>query len=67
LVHCTIDAPSVRAIDTGVEISSSDTSTVVASLDPRSLVKAGSHLRLTVDTLRLHTFDLETGDAIGRP
>jgi len=67
LVHCTIDAPSVRAIDSGVEISDSSTSTVVASLDPRSLVKAGSHLSLTVDTLRLHAFDLETGAAIGRP
>ena len=67
LVHCTVDAAAVRSIDTGVEISGDDTSTMVASLDPRSLVKAGDHLTLSVDTLRLHTFDLETGDAIGRP
>ncbi|MDP2291378.1 MAG: ATP-binding cassette domain-containing protein, partial [Actinomycetota bacterium] len=67
LVHCTIDAPAVRAIDSGVEISDSTTSTMVASLDPRSQVKVGNHLHLTVDTLRLHAFDLETGAAIGRP
>ena len=66
LVHCTVDAPSVRAIDTGVEISDRTTSTIVASLDPRNQVKVGDRLHLTLDTMRLHAFDLETGAAIGR-
>ncbi len=66
LVHSTIEAPSVRAIDTGVEISDQRESTIVASLDPRNQVKVGDRLRLTVDTLRMHAFDLETGSAIGR-
>jgi multiple sugar transport system ATP-binding protein len=66
LVHCTIDAPAVSAIDTGVEISESTTSTIVASLDPRSQVKVGDRLALTIDTLRLHAFDLGSGTTIGR-
>ncbi|MEQ1700131.1 MAG: sn-glycerol-3-phosphate ABC transporter ATP-binding protein UgpC [Ilumatobacteraceae bacterium] len=66
LVHCTVEAPSVRAIDSGVEISDQPTSTIVASLDPRNRVKVGDRLQLTLDTLRLHGFDLETGAAIGR-
>ncbi|MDO8362979.1 MAG: sn-glycerol-3-phosphate ABC transporter ATP-binding protein UgpC [Actinomycetota bacterium] len=66
LVHSTIDAPAVRSIDTGVEISDKAESAVVASLDPRRQVSEGSRLTLTLDTLRMHAFDLETGDAIGR-
>ena len=66
LVHCTIGAPSVRAIDSGVEVSANDTSAIVAKLDPRSPVKVGDRVSLTVDTLRVHAFDLETGSAIGR-
>ena len=66
LVHCTIDAPAVRAIDSGVEISDQPESSIVASLDPRNPVKVGDRLQLTVDTLRMHAFDLESGDAIGR-
>ena len=66
LVHSTVEAPSVRAIDHGVEISDQRESSIVASLDPRNTVKIGDRLRLTVDTLRMHAFDLETGAAIGR-
>ncbi len=66
LVHSTVQAPAVRSTDTGVEVSDSDTSTIVSSLDPRRRVHAGDRLELTVDTMRLHAFDLETGDAIGR-
>jgi len=65
-VHCTIDAPAVRAIDTGVEISDQPESSIVASLDPRHPVKMGDRLHLTVDTLRMHAFDLDTGEAVGR-
>ena len=66
LVHCTVEAPSVRAIDSGVEISDQRESSIVASLDPRNTVKVGDRLRLTVDTLRMHAFDLASGAAIGR-
>ena len=66
MVHSTIDAPAVRSIDTGVEISQGTESSMVASLDPRRRVVIGDRLELTVDALRLHAFDLETGQAIGR-
>jgi len=66
LVHSTIAAQSVRAIDAGVEISDQRDSSIVASLDPRNQVKVGDRLRLKVDTLRMHAFDLESGAAIGR-
>jgi len=66
LVHCTVAAPSVRAVDGGVEISDQRESSIVASLDPRNQVAVGDRLRLTVDTLRMHAFDLESGAAIGR-
>jgi multiple sugar transport system ATP-binding protein len=66
LVHSTVKAPAVRSTDSGVEISDSDESTIVSSLDPRRRVHVEDRLELTVDTMRLHAFDLETGDAIGR-
>jgi multiple sugar transport system ATP-binding protein len=65
LVHATIDAPGVRMGDTGVEVGSG-TSTVVASLDPRATARAGERLTLALDPHRLHAFDLENGQAIGR-
>ena len=66
LVHATIDAPSVRSTDTAIEVSAGSTSTVIASLDPRRSVSVGERLTLTVDEMRLHAFDLQTGAAIGR-
>ncbi len=66
LVHATVDAVAVRAVDTGVEIATGTSSTIIASLDPRRDVRVGEQLTLTVDTLRLHAFDLESGEAIGR-
>ena len=65
LVHATIDAPSVRMGDTGVEVDSGP-STVVASLDPRATARAGEQLTLALDPNRLHAFDLASGQAIGR-
>ena len=65
LVHATIAAPAVRMADAGVEIGSSP-STVIASLDPRDTARAGERLTLAVDTLRMHAFDVESGQAIGR-
>ncbi len=66
LVHSTVNAPAVYSVEGGVEISDHPTSTVVASLDPRKRVKVGDRLTLTLDTLRVHAFDLDTGNAIGR-
>jgi len=66
LVHATVAAPSVRSTDDGVEIGGGSESTIIAKLDPRHRVKAGDRLSLSVDTLRLHAFDMETGAAIGR-
>ncbi|MCX6520204.1 MAG: sn-glycerol-3-phosphate ABC transporter ATP-binding protein UgpC [Actinobacteria bacterium] len=66
LVHATMGAPSVRSTDTAIETSSGNESTVVASLDPRREIRVGERVTLTLDTLRLHAFDLSTGAAIGR-
>ena len=63
LVHATLGAPAVRQGDQDVEVGTGS-STIVASLDPRRTVRAGERLSLTVDTDRLHAFDLETGTAI---
>ncbi|MEZ5248326.1 MAG: hypothetical protein R2713_03625 [Ilumatobacteraceae bacterium] len=56
----------MRAIDTGVEIGTGTSSTMIASLDPRRDVRVGERLTLSVDTMRVHAFDLQTGAAIGR-
>ena len=66
LVHASIGAPSVRSTDTAIETSSGNESTVIASLDPRREIRVGERVSLTLDTLRLHAFDLSTGAAIGR-
>ena len=66
LVHASIDAVAVRAIDTGVEIGTGTSSRMIASLDPRRDVRVGERLTLSVDTMRVHAFDLQTGAAIGR-
>ncbi len=66
LVHCTVTSPSVRSTEAGVEVSDKPDSTIVASLDSRQRVEPGERMRLTVDPLRLHAFDLDTGAAIGR-
>jgi multiple sugar transport system ATP-binding protein len=66
LVHSTIDAPAVRSTDTGVETDAHSSSTIVTSLDPRRRVQVGDRVQFAVDTMRLHAFDLDTGDSIGR-
>jgi multiple sugar transport system ATP-binding protein len=66
LVHATVESPSVRAVDDGVEISDKPDSMIIASLDPRRSVEMGQRLTLTVDTNRVHLFDLESGEAIAR-
>ena len=66
LVHATIGAASVRSTDTGTEIGTDAESTIIASLDPRRHADEGDRMSMTVDTVRLHAFDLESGEAIGR-
>ena len=67
LVHSTIAAPSVYATDTSIETGTETDSTVIASLDPAPRhPRCSERVTLTVDLLRLHAFDLESGDAIGR-
>jgi multiple sugar transport system ATP-binding protein len=65
LVHATIVAPSVRQTDDGVEVGSAETSMIIASMDTRNAIVAGDKLNLSIDTTRIHVFDMETGDAIG--
>ena len=64
LVHATIDAPSVRQTDDGIETSDSTTSMIVASMDARDNIRVAERVSLKVDTTRIHVFDMATGDAI---
>ncbi len=66
LVHGTVHAPAVKAIDTGVEQSDKPSSMMIASIDPRRKVDVDHPLTLAVDINRVHLFDLDTGLAIGR-
>ncbi|MCU1392828.1 MAG: ugpC [Ilumatobacteraceae bacterium] len=66
LVHSMLEAPAVTQNDDGVIVSTAPTSTFIASLDTRQEVQVGDRTRLTVDTTRMHLFDLDTGDAIAR-
>ena len=65
LVHASIDSPSVRQNDDGVQIGKDPSAMIIASMDPRDRVQVGDRVALTVDTSRIHLFDIETGDAIG--
>ncbi|MEO7398023.1 MAG: sn-glycerol-3-phosphate ABC transporter ATP-binding protein UgpC [Ilumatobacteraceae bacterium] len=71
IVHFTVDAPLIdtedvrEAQDLDDELLSLDNRTIcIASLEPRSSVRRGDDIELTVDTVRLHLFDIGTGDAI---
>ena len=64
LVHATIDAPSVKQTDDGIETSDSTTSMIVASMDARDNIRVAERVSLKVDTTRIHVFDMATGDAI---
>jgi multiple sugar transport system ATP-binding protein len=73
-VFFSIDATPVRAEGVAVEAANEDTATNgilagaapngVARLDPRSSIDAGTRVRFTVDTERLHFFDADTHQAI---
>jgi multiple sugar transport system ATP-binding protein len=78
VVHFTIDAPQALtddvkelAHDVGVEAlekveqeAEGGRSTVTARLSPRTQVKVGDNVELTVDTSRLHFFDPDDGAGI---
>jgi multiple sugar transport system ATP-binding protein len=76
VVHFGLDAPpaiteDVRelAVDVGNEAlekleQSTDRTTVLARLNPRTMAQAGESIELVVDTHRLHFFDPDTGLAI---
>ena len=70
IVHFPLDAEQyvvADAIEDDAEKglgSDEDTSTFVARVSPRSNVSNGEPISLTVDTSRLHFFDIETGLAI---
>jgi multiple sugar transport system ATP-binding protein len=46
--------------------AASDTTRLVARVDPRTRVREGDVVRLVIDTARLHLFDLDSGQAIAR-
>jgi multiple sugar transport system ATP-binding protein len=78
VVHFTIDAPQAitddvkeLAHDVGVEAlekveqeAEGGRSTMTARLSPRTQVKPGDNVELTVDTTRLHFFDPDDGSGI---
>jgi multiple sugar transport system ATP-binding protein len=73
VVHFQVDAPRVQTEDTreleadrgSDELAALDETTAfVASFSARSEVRPGDVVELTVDTERLHLFDLDTGAAL---
>jgi multiple sugar transport system ATP-binding protein len=69
LVHFGIEAKAATVVssDSLQQIKSSDSgasSPAIARLTPRSDVRLGGEVELTIDTERLHFFDPQTGEAI---
>jgi multiple sugar transport system ATP-binding protein len=69
LVHFGIEAPAAQVVssDSLQQIKSDDagaTSPAVARLTPRSSVRLGGTVELSIDTDRLHFFDPQSGQAI---
>ncbi|TDQ45719.1 ABC transporter ATP-binding protein [Actinorugispora endophytica] len=60
------DAAGDEEDETGIPLSG-DQSVFTARVNPRSAVRPGHEIALTVDTRRLHYFDIESGLAIGHP
>jgi multiple sugar transport system ATP-binding protein len=75
-VHFLIDAVAARTEDTDLATGTSELGGFasvgvegsraggVARISPRSAIKAGARVTFTVDTERLHFFDIDTGAAI---
>jgi multiple sugar transport system ATP-binding protein len=78
VVHVTIAAPAAMtddmrelASDVGQEAlehverqAAGGTTTILARLNPRTVVNTGDHIELVVDTHRLHFFDPDSGSGI---
>ncbi|HJO99588.1 MAG: sn-glycerol-3-phosphate ABC transporter ATP-binding protein UgpC [Candidatus Thalassarchaeaceae archaeon] len=64
LVHFHLDAAAVDTGDPDVLDDLEDAALMIARVDPRSPVRSGSRIELTVDTKRLHFFDPKTNLAI---
>ena len=64
LIHFPFDAPAVDSGDPDVLKDLDDMPLMVARVDPRSTARIGSQIELTVDTERLHFFDVDTQLAI---
>ena len=64
LVHFHLDAPTVDSGDPDLLDDLEDRTLMIAWVDPRSPVRSGDRIELTVDTERLHFFDPATNLAI---
>ena len=64
LVHFHLDAPTVDSGDPDLLDDLEDRTLMIARVDPRSPVRSGDRIELTVDTERLHFFDPATNLAI---
>jgi multiple sugar transport system ATP-binding protein len=78
LVHLTVDIPPIEGNEDVVELAEEsedipleelgDRTELVARFSPRSSVRQGNRIKVSVDTGQLHFFDTETGAAIeGNP
>jgi len=64
LVHFHLDAPTVDSGDPDLLDDLEHRTLMIARVDPRSPVRSGDRIELTVDTERLHFFDPATNLAI---
>ncbi len=65
LVSARIDARRVTHTDHGVVVSEDPSSEIYLSLPARDTVDIWKPLPLSLDTIAIHVFDLESGEAIG--
>ena len=65
LVSARIDAPRVTHTDKGVVVSEDSSSEIHVSLPAWDVVDIWKPLPLSIDTIAIHIFDLESGEAIG--
>jgi multiple sugar transport system ATP-binding protein len=74
MVHLTVDIPPIEGNEDVVELAeesednpldaSGDRTGLVARFSPRSSVREGNRIKVSVDTGQLHFFDTDTGSAI---
>ena len=64
-VQLEIDAPAVTCTSERIVVEDHPSSTIVMSVKPTVVVSLWEPLRVNIDTIRIHLFDLSTGDSIG--